>query len=287
MSPQQRRPDLGNLSPEAKDDLIRDLWKQLASLQSELRVVRRRSGLSTPTSQAEESGELLTRLREAAPRKTSLPSKAVAVSLGRVRGVWDAPAVLGLVAFFVIAFAVDGGIGWYQTRLLEQQKQERLQLENAAFTSLYVELRRITYESDGESYRLTLTMQNIDPERPLYVMLNPVRIFIQSGLVWKEVPSSPAPGTTWGVVKVSDSFSYDVIFKANVENWAELIPGYMHVRVEDDMLISQSAEPVDDIVGRRNPFYVYLKPHDSDDGAIKMRSKMQGKPPVFIPMPPH
>ena len=46
-------------------------------------------------------------------------------------------------------------------------------------------------------------------------------------------------------------------------------------------------EPGDDVVERRTPFYVYLKPHGADDADIKARSKMSGTPPVFIPMPPH
>jgi len=49
-------------------------------------------------------------------------------------------------------------------------------------------------------------------------------------------------------------------------------PGYMHVRIQSDMLISSSSEPKDDIVERNNRFYVYLKPQGSDNAAIKRRS---------------
>ena len=68
---------------------------------------------------------------------------------------------------------------------------------------------------------------------------------------------------------------------------AELIPGYMHVRIQSDMLISRSAQPGNDIVERRTPLYVYLKPHGANDADIKARGKMSGTPAVFIPMPPH
>jgi hypothetical protein len=65
------------------------------------------------------------------------------------------------------------------------------------------------------------------------------------------------------------------------------MPGYMHVRIDNDMLISRSSEPGNDIVERNNRFYAYLKPQGADDEAIKRRSKFPGAPPVFIPMPPH
>ena len=55
---------------------------------------------------------------------------------------------------------------------------------------------RVVQEPDGRSYRLTMTMQNIDPAAPLYVMLSPVRIFVQAGLAWQEVPAQAAKAAT-------------------------------------------------------------------------------------------
>jgi hypothetical protein len=132
-----------------------------------------------------------------------------------------------------------------------------------------------------------MSMRNINPTAPLYVMLNPVRVFEQSGLLWKEVPSRAPEGQSWSVVKLTDRYTYQAIFEPNVSGWTELMPGYMHVRIENDMLISRRSEPAEDIVERKNPYYVYLKPHGADDEAIRRRSKYSGQPPVYIPMPPH
>ena len=230
---------------------------------------------------------LLEKLRDAAPRPSVQPPSGIAVKLGRGLRLWRSPVVLGVVGIILAAFAIDGGIGIYQARALQQQRQARLLLEHEALTSLYVELKRIVQEPDGKSYRMTIAMQNIDPAAPLYVMLNAVGVYVQSGLNWQQVPSSPGAGTTWGVVKLVDAYSYDVSFTPEVANWAELIPGYMHVRIQSDMLISRSAQPGNDIAERRTPFYVYLKPFGANDADIKARSKMSGTPPVFIPMPPH
>ena len=281
-----KRPDLAKLSVEEKDALIRDLWRQVAAGQSEARLLKRRLGMAQAADERSES-VLLERLRDSAPRPSVEPPSGISVKLGRGLRLWRSPAVLGVVGIVLAAFAIDGGIGIYQGRALKQQRQARLLLEHEALTSLYVELKRIVQEPDGKSYRTTIAMQNIDPATPLYVMLNAVAVYIQSGMNWQQVPSSPAAGTSWGVVKLIDAYSYDVSFTPEVANWAELIPGYMHVRIQSDMLISRSAQPGNAIAERRTPFYVYLKPHGANDADIKARSKMSGTPPLFIPMPPH
>lgn len=294
-----KRPDPRRLSSEQKDALIRDLQRQVAAGQSELRLLRRRLGQApqqapsaaapdrTASERAPSDRTLFDKLAAAAPRPSTAPPAGVAVKLGRHLGLWRSPVVMGVVGVVLAAFAIDGGIGIWQDQALRRYKQARLLLEHQALTSLYVELKRIVQEADGKSYRMTLAMQNIDAAAPLYVMLNAVGIYVQSGLVWQQVPSNPVDGAGRGVVKLVDGYTYDVTFTPEVANWAELIPGYMHVRIQTDMLISRQAQPGNDIVERRTPFYVYLKPHGANDADIKSRSKMSGTPPVFIPMPPH
>ena len=274
----------------SKDALIADLRRQLAATQSEARVLKRRLEAARPAGQpsgSDQSRELLDELRAAAPRKTATPTANVAVKLGRRLGFWRSPVVIGVAAVVLAAFAVDAGVGWYQARALKEARQARLLLENTAMRSLYVELKRIAYEPDGKSFRMTLFLQNTSPAGPLYVMLNAVGVYVQSGMNWLQVPSRPAEGVSWGVVKLVDGYSYDVLFTPDVANWAELIPGYMHVRIQSDLLVSEKAQPGNDVVERRTPFYVYLKPHGANDEDIKARSRMSGVPPIFIPMPPH
>lgn len=273
-----------------KDALIADLRRQLAAAQSEARLLKRRLETARPAGQPssrEQPRELLDELRAAAPRKTAAPTANVAVKLGRRLGFWRSPMVMGVAAVMLAAFAVDAGVGWYQARALKEARQARLLLENTAMRSLYVELKRIAYEPDGKSFRMTLFLQNTSPAGPLYVMLNAVGVYVQSGMNWLQVPSRPAEGVTWGVVKLVDGYSYDVVFTPEVANWAELIPGYMHVRIQSDLLVSERAQPGNDVVERRTPFYVYLKPHGANDEDIKARSRMSRVPPIFIPMPPH
>ncbi|MBX9945585.1 MAG: hypothetical protein K2Y40_15990 [Reyranella sp.] len=264
-------PDPASLSSEQKDALIRDLRRELA----EARRFRREPGRA-----------LFDELREA-PRKAGAARAGTSTKLGRHLGLWRSPVVLGVVVAVMLAFAVDAGVGRYQAHQMREQRQARLILENTAMRSLYVELKRIVPEEDGKSFRLTLSMQNTSPDGPIYVMLNPVAVYVQSGLTWQQVPSRPVDSSGAGVVTLVKDYAYDVVFVPDVANWAELIPGYMHVRIQDDLLVSRRAQPGDDVVERRTPFYVYLKPHGANDADIRARSRMTGTPPVFIPMPPH
>ena len=272
--------------PPDKDAQIADLRRQLGAAQSEVRVLRRRLGAAAPVEAAQAQRGLLNELREAAPRKLDAPAN-VAVKLGRRFDLWRSPALVGIVMLLLTGFAVDAGVGIYQARAQREARQARLQLENTAMRSLYVELKGITYDPDGKSYRMTLFLQNVSPTGPLYVMLNAVAVYVQSGMVWQQVPSRPAEGVSWGVVKVVDGYTYDVVFTPDVQNWAELIPGYMHVRIQSDLLVSEKAQPGNDVVERRTPYYVYLKPQGANDEDIKARSKSTRTPPIFIPMPPH
>jgi hypothetical protein len=269
-----------------KDALIADLRRQLGAAQSEIRVLRRRLGAAAPVESAPAEGGLLNELREAAPRKLDAPAN-VAVKLGRRFDLWRSPALVGVVMLLLTGFAIDAAIGLYQARALREARQARLLLENTATRSLYVELKGISYEPDGKSYRMTLFLQNTSPAGPLYVMLNAVAVYVQAGMVWQQVPSRPAEGVSWGVVRLVDGYTFDVLFTPDIQNWAELIPGYMHVRIQSDLLVSEKAQPGNDVVERRTPYYVYLKPHGANDEDIKARSKSTRTPPIFIPMPPH
>src|SRR4051812_34487722 len=118
-------PDLGKLSPDQKDALIRDLRRELAAAQSEARLLKRRLG-QAPAARPAADGALLERLRAAAPRPAVEPPPGIVVKLGRGLRLWRSPMVMGAVAILCAAFAIDGGVGIYQDRTLRQQRQARL-----------------------------------------------------------------------------------------------------------------------------------------------------------------
>jgi hypothetical protein len=282
---------LAALSGAEKDELIRNLWDDLRDQRARRREVEQRLARleNPPTVQGEPGRHLLAELETSETKKTA-PTAAqpsVEIRLGQGLGFLRSGVVIGALVFAALVLTVDQGIGWYQSNRLEQKRLSGLQLQHAAFADLFVELLRVAYEPDQKSYRLTMAMKNLDPAHPIYVMLNPVRVFEQAGLTWKEVPARAAAGQAWGVVKLTDRHTYEAVFEPNLKDWTELMPGYMHIRFDSSRLISQRSEPVDDILERSDRNYVYLKPHGADDEAIRKRMKYPGQPPVYIPMPPH
>jgi len=216
-----------------------------------------------------------------------LATSRVRMRLGSGLGFLWSKAVLGAIAFFALAFAVDFTIDWYQRYWLEQKRLVALQLEHAAYAGLNVEVVNVAYEPDQRSYRLTMVMRNLDPQNPIYVMAGLVRVFEQAGLAWREIPAHPANAATPAVIRLADRQIYETVFEPNLKEWTELISGYMHIRFESSSLVSRRSEPDDDLVDRTDRYYVYLKPYGADDEAIRKRMKYPGKPPVYIPMPPH
>jgi len=291
MSSAEQLPDLGGLSSAEKDELIRALWAELLDQRVQFSALEQRLSPAEcrRNVQAECKRPLLEELRQRGTKKRgSRPGPStIDIRLGSHLGFLRSSLVIGALVLAGLMIVTDQGIGWYQDNRLEQKRLATLALQHAAFSDLLVELVRVAYEPDQRSYRLTVTMKNLDPIQPIYVMTSPVRVFVQSGLVWKEIPARAGNGRAAGVVKLTNQHAYETIFEPDLKEWTELMPGYMHVRFESNRLISRRSEPDDDIVERNDRYYVYLKPYGADDEAIRKRMKYPGAPPIYIPMPPH
>ena len=160
-----------------------------------------------------------------------------------------------------------------------------MRLRHAAFEGMFAEVVNVAYERGSQIISADDEVHQC--RRPLYVMQSPVRVFEQSGLSWVEIPSRDAQGEAVRVVKLAASYTFETIFEPNLKEWTELMPGYMHIRFQIDSLVSERADPDDDVIERTDRYYVYLKPHGADDDAIRARMKIRGDPPVYMPMPPH
>jgi putative ABC transport system ATP-binding protein/macrolide transport system ATP-binding/permease protein/lipoprotein-releasing system ATP-binding protein len=194
--------------------------------------------------------------------------------------VWAAVVVVGAVV-------VNQGTALYQRTQADQRKAARQQLQEVALYLMRADVEDLAYGPD-RSYVLTLYAQNLDPDRDLFVMTPKVRAFVQVGLQWQEVPLRPEDNQEGRVVRVTaQKQRFRFRFTPDVKAFEEVLPGYMHVRFSNLMLVSRSAEPRDGLVERLDDYYVYLKPHDADDAAILRKTRFPGKPPLWIPMPPH
>lgn len=277
---------IDKLSDTEKDELIVRLWRDLQAARTRCRDLEERLARLEHEAGSGGASPLLAKLQEASapsPKRASDPK----VRLGRGLGFLKSRVLLGAILIIGLAFALDYAIGRYQNYRMAQQRLAALKLEHAAYEGLYLELVKVAYEPDQKSYRVTMKMTNVDPGRPIYVMQGPVRVFEQSGLAWKEVPARAPSGEGTRVIKLAGPYTYETVFEPNLKDWTELMPGYMHIRFESVSLVSERSDPDDDIIERTDRYYVYLKPYGADDEAIRRRMKLQGVPPLYMPMPPH
>jgi putative ABC transport system ATP-binding protein/macrolide transport system ATP-binding/permease protein/lipoprotein-releasing system ATP-binding protein len=223
-------------------------------------------------------------VRSLGAQASCLPNEVVHLGAGIDRLVGR--LVLFLIPFVLAIWGFNSAVAAYQSGMIQAKAAQESALEELAMNDLRADVRDVT-EGSGKSYTLTLYLKNTRGERPIYVMSPTVRAFIQIGSSWHEVPLRSADGSLPQVLKITGDHVFHYTFEPDATDYAQLLPYYMHIRFTNDMLISPSSQPKDDLVERSDSYYVYLKPHDADDSAILSKLKFPGDPPVWIAMPPH
>ena len=194
--------------------------------------------------------------------------------------------LLAGVAIFAGVLLVDFAVAKYQELQVRAHGAQLAQLAEMALASLQGEVQSVSDLGDGR-YELAVSLSNVGGEQPIYVMSPDMRAYVQVGKLWQEVPLTPTDDGAGSVLKIEGKHIYRYVFEARVRNFAQLLPNYMHVRFSDTMLVSASRTPTDDMFERKDNYYVYLKPFDVADELVGKRMNFVGKPPVWIPMPPH
>ena len=198
----------------------------------------------------------------------------------------------GLQTFLLTTAIVLGGVlladyavAKYQDMQVRERRARTASLRHAALNGLRGDVQSVTDLGNGR-YELTTYLQNVDGGQ-IYVMSPDMRAYVQVGTVWQEVSMQPADESAGGVRKIDGRQTYHYQFDARLRDFAQLLPNYMHVRFAGTMLVSPSSMPKDDVFERKDNYYVYLKPFDVADEVVLKRMRFAGKPPVWIPMPPH
>jgi len=197
--------------------------------------------------------------------------------------------ITGVIASVVLAlFLLDYYIGHQQDKLLAEKAAHKRKIEQLAWYSLRGEVKEVSYAK--HLYRIVLKFENAFPEEEMYIMLPQVRCLVQVGTLWKEVPvhEPDAKGADTGVIRLEGVKMIEKLIEVPFKNYEEVLPGYMHVRLNTVSYVSSNAVSRDDIVEKNEDFYIYLRPYNAD--LSKMAKKYtftHNDIPIFIPMPPH
>lgn len=218
-----------------------------------------------------------------------IPSQTIAaepVRLGEGFERFVGRLVLWIVPTVALIWLLNTGIASYQKSIIDTKIAEHAALEELAMKGLRADVKDVTF-GPGKTYLLKLYMRNTTGDQPIYVMSPTVRAFIQVAGLWQEVQLKAVSSSRPQVAKITGEQIDSYTFEPDVPGFEQLLPYYMHIRFSVDMLVSATSEPKDELIERSDNYYVYLKPHDADDAAILKKLKFPGKPPVWIPMPPH
>ncbi|MFY9992499.1 MAG: ABC transporter ATP-binding protein [Rhodoplanes sp.] len=195
-----------------------------------------------------------------------------------------------LLAAAAVIFAgillADFGVEKYQTMRVRERMARIAALRHLALNSLQGDIQSVTDLGDGR-FELKTYLQNVGDGGPIYVMAPDMRAYVQVKTAWQELPMKPVDDSASGVAKIEGKRTYRYLFDAQVREFAQLLPNYMHIRFSGTMLVSPSSKPKGDVFERKDNYYVYLKPSGLADEAVARGMRFSGKPPVWIPMPPH
>ncbi|MFO0754489.1 MAG: hypothetical protein U0411_14340, partial [Thermodesulfovibrionales bacterium] len=195
---------------------------------------------------------------------------------------------IGILLLLLSAVALDYVVGYRQGRVLSEKAALKKKMEQLAWYTLRAEVKNVEYIKD--KYRITIKYENAFPEEALYFMTPQLRCFIQVGTLWKEIPVLP-PGKgsgESGVTRLDGEKDIAMLIEVPFRNFEEVLPGYMHVRINSMSYIAADALSKEDIVEKNEDFYIYLKPsYAKDEEMLKKYTFTNNEVPVFIPMPPH
>ena len=257
------------------------------------RAYEMRQGVLEPTSLSRVAVEAKSRPRHFGPAKilAELEPEMAAATRAPIRlgaNLWGGvqTLVLGGAVVFLGVMLVDFGIAKYQETQVRARGARIAELAEMALSSLEGEVQSVSDIGDGR-YELAVSLWNATGDEPIYVMSPDMRGYVQVGKTWQELPLKSTDDGESSVLKIEGKHIYRYVFDARVSGFTQLLPNYMHVRFSDTMLVSPSSTPKDDVFERRDNYYVYLKPFDVADDVVLKRLKFPGKPPVWIPMPPH
>jgi putative ABC transport system ATP-binding protein/macrolide transport system ATP-binding/permease protein/lipoprotein-releasing system ATP-binding protein len=206
--------------------------------------------------------------------------------MGAGLGAWLLSVSAWLLPALLTGLALNQGVALYQRHLLHERREARAALEDAALLWLRADIADVAYEG-GPSYKLTLAFENRSPASAVFVLSPAVRAYVQVGLTWHEIPARSIDGQEGRVARIDGRRTYQFAFEPSTKDYTELLAGYMHVRLTGSTLVSQKSVPGDDLVERVDDYYIHLKPPGASDEAILRKVKFPGKPPLWIPMPPH
>jgi macrolide transport system ATP-binding/permease protein len=176
----------------------------------------------------------------------------------------------------------------WQRKELVAKSEIRRAVEEAALQKLRADVENVVAEK-GNSFRVSVYLQNSDPESALYVMGPSLRAFVQVDGAWQAAGISALAQREGMVNKIDNKRLFEFTLHADFKKFDELLHGYMHVRITNSMVVADNPAPGSNLFDRTDDYYFYLRPNGISEDTIRQANhwKAGGLVPRWIPMPAH
>lgn len=194
---------------------------------------------------------------------------------------------VGLIGLFLVA--IDILVGIYQNQIIAAHQAAQAEIERMAWFYVRADVDQITYTPD-KKYQLTLWIENLLPERDAFVMLPSVQGAIQVGSQWQALETSEATRNSrlseGSVINLTERITVGWIMDIPELNYFQAFPGYMHIQIHSQMLVSPVAEPKEHVAERHDLIYLHLKPIGADNEQLRRLNGFPKAAPIFVPTIP-
>jgi ABC-type lipoprotein export system ATPase subunit len=250
------------------------------------RIVGEASGILADERRVERvSAPLNTPVMSAEPDSLAAVQPApMGTGLGRFALEFAGWALAGLAGIVLANYLTAA----WQRKELVAKSEIRRAVEEAALQKLRADVENVVAEKEND-FRVSVYLQNSDPDSALYVMGPSLRAFVQVDGAWQAIQVT-AIGQRQGMVnKIENKSVFDFLLHADVKKFDELLRGYMHVRITNSMIVADNPAPGPNLFDRTDDYYFYLRPNGISEDKIRQANhwKAGGLVPRWIPMPAH
>lgn len=197
---------------------------------------------------------------------------------GRRRTAKGRRVALTIFVIVGVIVGVDGMIGYQQQNILDQRRALKARLDKLTFYGLRTAIDDIAFVA-GRGYRIDVRIQNATRE-PFYVMVPTIDGFVQKGHSWAAVAVTPAGDGADGetVVRLTGERQLVHVAALDGDDYTELLPGYRHVKLTLEALVSPEENPQEEIGEKREDIFLHVKDITHRDAAL------HASKPTFIPL---
>ena len=221
------------------------------------------------------------------PPPADLSPLRPSISAGNLARSW-LPFLGGLAVSAAAVALFDGLIARKQDVVVQIARAERRLAEEMAMQDLRADIDDVVVDADGKA-TVTAYLQNFRPERPLHVLGPALEVGIQRDGRWDtvsiELEKPPTAIRTIG----SDKTLVPLTFSVPEGKYDELLRGYLHVRINAVLVVSDRPDGTGDLFERLDAYYIYLRDPRRTEDEIRRANGWGDKAtvPLWIAMPSH